>query len=188
MADKKISELTPLLTAVGSDIFAIVDNSTNETKNITVENFLGSPGPIGVNTPDAAVFTTLELQSGVTVNNISQNPNLGTSNSTIPTQGAVKAYVDSKSMLSENVRRVSSDTTAVAYDIILVDTTNGNVTIEMLDNSNGKIVVKKLTSDANQINVITSSGALIDNQASIAITNQFQSYYFYVDTGEFFVI
>lgn len=188
MADQRISQLNSLLTAVGSDLFAIVDNSTNETKKITVADLLASPGPIGGNIADSAVFTTLELQSGVTIDNISQNPTLGNSNSTIPTQGAVKSYVDSQLSIKQNVRRVSSDTTAVAYDLILVDTTNGNVTIEMLDSPEGSIIVKKISDDSNQVIVTTSSSALIDDQASITFTTQFQSYYFYVDSGEFFVI
>lgn len=188
MADQRISELTSLLTAVGSDLFAIVDNSTNETKRITVADFLGAPGPIGGNIADTAVFTTLELQSGVTVDSISQNPNLGNSNNTIPTQGAVKAYVDAQISIKQNVRRVSSDTTAVAYDLIIVDTTNGNVTIEMFDIPDGNIVVKKISDDANSVIITTSSGASIDNQASVTITTQFQSYNVYIDSGEFFVI
>lgn len=190
MADKRITELTSLLTAVGADVFAIVDNSVNETKKISLSDLMGSPGPIGSNDPDAAVFASFELeaQTGPPITNISQNVNLGNSNTTLPTQRAVKAYVDAQLSIKENVRRVSSDSTAVAYDIVLVDTTNGDVTIELFDGVDGKLAVKKISSDSNQVIVTTSSGATIDGQAQFTIATQFQSYYFLIDSGEFFVI
>jgi len=189
MADKKISELTNLVIPASGDEFAIVDISeadvNDRTKRITVSNLMASPGPIGGSNSDSAVFTTLELAAGATINNISTNVNLGNSNTTIPTQRAVKEYVDAQ-LLPLNVRRIDSDTTAVASDILLVDTTNGNVTIEMLDIANGKIDIKKISGDSNS--VIVNASSLIDGQAQITIITQFQSYNILVDSGEFFVI
>lgn len=187
MADKRISELNQLTSAAPLDEFAIVDvNEPNvdiRTKRITFSDMMASPGPIGATDSDSAVFTTLELQSGVLVNNISSNVLLGNSNQTIPTQRAVKTYVDAQ--LAINVRRVFSDTTAVAHDILLVDTTNGDVTIEVLDTLDGKINIKKI---AGSNDVIITSPATIDGQAQLTITTQFQSYQILVDSGEFFVL
>lgn len=193
MADKKISQLDPLTIAADSDEFAIVDNSDGETKRISRVNFMGSPGSIGSVNPDTAEFTILEsdslkLTGSAVVTHISTDPNLGTSNTRISTQGAVKAYVDAQVSFKETVKRISSDTTAIAYNILLVDTTNGDVTVEMLDTIDGRLAVKKVSNDSNQVIVTTSSGATIDGQAQFTITTQFQSYYFLIDSGEFFVI
>jgi hypothetical protein len=185
MADKKISELTILPQASDDDLLAIVDNADSETKQITRSAFMASPGNIGTGLPGSAEFTTLQLTGGAIINNISTNVNLGNSNTTVPTQRAVKEYVDAQ-LLPLNVRRIDSDTTAVASDILLVDTTNGNVTIEMLDISNGKIDIKKVSGDSNS--VIINAPSLIDGQAQITIITQFQSYNILVDSGEFFVI
>lgn len=185
--DKSISQLDPLSIATGDDLLAVVDNFDLETKKITLSNLMGTPGPIGGNTPSSSIFTSLKLQSSTPiVTNISTNTSLGTSNTTIPTQGAVKAYVDAKTS-QDNVRRISSDTTAVAYDIVLVDTTSGNVTIEMLDTSYGRIVIKKISDDSNQV-IITSSSGVIDDQSQFTIITQYQSYNFLIDSGDFFVI
>lgn len=189
MADNPISLLNPLAVASAGDLFAIVDVSVipePETKRITVSNLMGSPGSIGTANPDSAVFTTLQLQGGVLINNISQNVNLGTSNTTVSTQGAVKAYVDSKIVAGDNVRRIDSDSTAVASDIVIVDTTNGNVTVELLD-FDGRIAVKKISDDSNQVIVVASTGT-IDGQAQFIITTQYQAYNFLIDSSEYFVI
>jgi hypothetical protein len=187
MADKRISQLDPLSTASSNDLFAIVDINVDETKKITVADLMGTPGPIGGGVASSGKFSTLTFNSGSIVDNISDDVNLGTSNTTLPTQGAVKTYIDSKIIDSENVRRVSSDTTAVALDIVLVDTTNGNVTIEMIDTNNGRLAIKKISDDSNQL-IITSSSGSIDGQSQFIITTQFQSYNFLVDNGDFFVI
>jgi hypothetical protein len=95
MADKKITELTQLGVAEYADLLVVVDVSAYETKNITLSNLMGSPGPIGDNNADTGKFTTLQLLHGVTINEISSDITLsGNSNSVIPTENAVKTYVD----------------------------------------------------------------------------------------------
>ena len=73
MADKKITQLNELLVAGASDVFAIVDLTSNETKKITVSNLMGTPGPIGVDTPSSGEFATLDLSAGETVSEISSD-------------------------------------------------------------------------------------------------------------------
>ena len=94
MADKKITQLNALTQADSVDLFPIVDLDAAETKKITVGDLMNSPGPIGGVTPDTGEFTTLTLPSGVTINEISADTALGTSDSAVPTQNAVKSYVD----------------------------------------------------------------------------------------------
>ena len=94
MADKKISELTPLGEALASDVLPIVNSGS--TYKISKAALFTQPGPIGTVDSDTAVFTDLTLASGVTVDGISDDTALGTSSTTIPTQNAVKSYVDSK--------------------------------------------------------------------------------------------
>ena len=189
MADKKISELPDDLTFLSSgDLFAIVDVSDGVTKQITFSEIMASPGEIGGTNPAPATFDTLTFDSGgATISIFSTDGTLSANSDTrVPTQKAVKTYVDSIAPQGENVRRISSDTTAVANDVLLVDTTNGDVTIEMLDTTDGRIVFKKISNDSNS--VIISGPSTIDGQAQFTITTQYQSYNILVDNSEFFVI
>lgn len=96
MADKKISQLDPLFTAAASDVIPIVDLTVpTETKKITLAHLMRSPGPIGTTTPNVGEFTTLELSIGATINEFSTDGTLaGNSDNTIPTEKAIKTYVD----------------------------------------------------------------------------------------------
>lgn len=96
MADKKITELPSLLLAGPNCVFPIVEISVpNETKKIKLEDLMGSPGAIGSNNPNVGHFTSFRLFSGTDVNEISTDGTLfGNSNDVIPTEQAVKTYVD----------------------------------------------------------------------------------------------
>ena len=98
MADKKITQLNPLSVASNVDVFPIVDIAGNETKKIRVDELFASPQAIGSSNPDSAIFTTLSMDStGATVNRFSDDVTLaGNSNTALPTERAVKSYVDSK--------------------------------------------------------------------------------------------
>lgn len=188
MADKKITELSQLGLAESADLFVLADVSAYETKNITVSNLMGSPGPIGANNADSGKFTTLQLLNGVSINEISSDITLGgNSNLAVPTEKAIKSYVDlSVGASNDIVVRVSSDSTAVAHNVLLVDTTTGDINIKMFDTSNGRITIKKISNDLNR--VIITSTKNIDGLSHYIINTPNQSYNFLVDSGDFFVI
>ena len=95
MADKKISQLNDLSPATGVDLFAIVDVLGNETKKITVATLMGTPGPIGSGDASTGRFLSLQLPSGAVINEFSIDGTLaGNSDSAVPSEKAVKTYVD----------------------------------------------------------------------------------------------
>ena len=97
MADKKISELNNLSVAASGDLLVVVDVDQDETKNITKTQLMASPGPIGFTNASTGKFTTLTLQSGVTVTAILDQDDLGSdSNTALATQQSIKAYVDNQ--------------------------------------------------------------------------------------------
>jgi hypothetical protein len=185
MADKKISQLDALLIADSVDLLAIVDLGASQTKKITIAGLMTSPGPIGSVTPSTGEFTTLELPTGVTVNELSSNTSLGTSDTALPTQNAVKTYVDNY-VAQDNVRRISSDSTADVGDVILVDTTAGDVNIVIDTSVNGRTSIKKVTSDTNDV-IITASSGTIDGAGQKTIDTLNQAYTFLIDTGNVYI-
>jgi len=86
-----------------------------------------------------------------------------------------------------NVRVVTADTTAVSGDILLVDTTNGDVSIEMVEADDSRIIIKKKTTDGNKVNISTSPGT-IDGQNLIIIDTPYQSFTFVSDGTNFYII
>lgn len=97
MEDKKISELNLLGAASSEDLIPIDDIDQNETKAIRKDALLASPGPVGSTAPSIGKFTTLQVTSGATINEFSTDGTLaGDSNSALPTEQAVKTYVDSQ--------------------------------------------------------------------------------------------
>jgi len=166
----------------------------------------------------------LSLASGVTVNNISSSTSLGTSNTTLITQGAAMSYIDTgddntynsavaaatayadgttlvdanlytdaqiAALRNEvdliNLRTVTADSTATTGDVILVDTTAGDVNIEMIVAEDSRIIVKKKTTDGNKVNISTSSGT-VDGQNLIIIDTPYQSFTFVSDGSNFYII
>ena len=163
MADKKITQLTNLLAADVLDPLVIVDlTGTDETKKISVGNLMGTPGPIGANTPDTGTFTVLDLATGPQVDEISTDVNLGNNDDVLPTQNAIKTYVDNaiSAFSTINPRHVSSDSTAFIGDVMLVDTTSGDVSIELVNTPKGTISVVKVSPDLNNVVVIPQSGTV----------------------------
>ena len=96
MADKKITELDLLSAAEATDVFAVVDiDGLDTTKKITLANLMGEPGPIGEISSDSGAFTTLELFAGSQIDEFSIDGTLaGDSDTAVPTEKAVKTYVD----------------------------------------------------------------------------------------------
>ncbi len=92
MRDKKIIDLDKLLIAKSADNFLIFDKTS---KRITVVDLMTSPGPIGTTTPSLGEFSILKLTTKITINEFSVDGTLeGNSDTTIPTEKAVKTYVD----------------------------------------------------------------------------------------------
>jgi len=135
---------------------------------------------------------SLLLASGASINEFSTDGTLvGNSDTAAPTEQAVKTYVDTEiqELRNEldliNIREVYSDTTAVTGDVILVDTTAGNVTIDLQEHPDGKIMVKKVTTDSNS--VIVQGGGLIDNLAARSFSTAYEAYTYICDGSNFYV-
>jgi hypothetical protein len=138
--------------------------------------------------------TGLTLAAGTSVDEFSTDVTLGgNSNDAVPTEKAVKTYVDTEitDLRNEldliNVKVITTDSTAITGDVLLVDTTAANIYIELIEHVDGKIIVKKKTTDSNKVYVTTSPGT-IDGQSQIVIDTAFQSYTFVCDGGNFFII
>ena len=86
-----------------------------------------------------------------------------------------------------NVKVVYADTTAVTGDVLLVDTTSGDVDIEMIAGEDTRIIIKKKTTDGNKINISTPSG-MIDGQNLVIIDTPYQSFTFVSDGTSFYII
>ena len=98
MADLKISQLPNLSIAGGGNLLAIVDTAGfNVTKHILVQDLMGSPGQIGGTNPNTGEFTTIVLSTGSTIGEFSIDGTLaGDSDVAVPTEKAVKTYVDAQ--------------------------------------------------------------------------------------------
>jgi len=165
--NKRISELNPLPQAASADLFAVVDTSIAETKNITVADLMAKPLPIGIGIPNTGEFSVLTV-GGNPVNEFSTDVTLGgDSDTAIPTEKAVKTYVDTaiSGIAFLNIRHITSDSTAAVWDSVLADTASGPITVELQPTGEGKIDIKKSSTDSNLVTLITSSG-LIDGQAT----------------------
>ncbi len=72
-----------------------------------------------------------------------------------------------------DVKTATSDSTATAGDVWLVDTGSGDVTIDLQEEVNSRITVKKKTADANDV-IVTATGT-IDGAASVILDTQYQA-------------
>jgi len=159
---------------------------TDGTRNITgLQTFLAGVTVSG---------GSLTLASGASVNEFSTDGTLGgDSDTAVPTEQAVKTYVDTEiqELRDEldliNIVETSSDTTATTGDVVLVDTTAGDVTITLQEHPDGKIMVKKVTTDTNSVIVTSLSGGLIDRLASRSFSTPQESYTYICDGTDFYV-
>jgi hypothetical protein len=137
----------------------------------------------------------LTIEKGSKVDEFSTDGTLSdNSNSALPTERAVKTYVDGQIQEVRNdldlinIRYINSDSTSVTGDVCLVDTTNGLVNITLLERPEGKIVIKKVTTDNNPIYVTSTPGSSIDGQATYTIDTPWKSITFLSDGNKFFII
>ena len=101
MADSTIFGLPEELFITALDDVLAIDDvddlGAKVTKKIKIENLMLYPGQIGDGTPNTGEFTTLQLPSGATINEFSIDGTLsGDSDGAIPTEKAVKTYVDAQ--------------------------------------------------------------------------------------------
>ena len=149
--DKKISDLNELTEAVGSDLLAIVDISelsiNVKTKKITRSNFMGSPGSIGNVDSFSGKFSSLQLLIGSTIDEFSTDGALtGDSNTAIPTEKAVKTYVDNA---------------VSGISINKID--RGDSSVEVIDTGVGRVEIKV---DATLVGQWDSGGLQLQSGAT----------------------
>jgi hypothetical protein len=78
--------------------------------------------------------------------------------------------------ISTRVDDVSSDTNARAGQIVLADSSDGDITITLPDNPTGlSVTIKKVSGSGNTVNVATPNDETIDGQNSLSITNEYTS-------------
>lgn len=125
------------------------------------------------------------LAYGSKVNEISNDATLADESPyALVTEYAVKNYIEFESM---NVRFIDSDTTAVTNDIIFVDSTASDVNIQVINTDKSKVRIKKISDDTNNV-VVTSNVGLIDGQASFTITNQYETYNFFGNSTNIYIL
>ncbi len=191
--NKRISELNPLGQAASTDVFAIVDVSINETKKISRSDLMATPGPFGSGSASTGVFTVLTLD-GTSINEFSTDGTfIGNSDTAVPTEKAVKTYVDIavNNAVSLNIIHTSVDSTAIIGDVLLVDTTISNVTVELQPNGEGKIIVLKSYANIYKVVITTSSGDIYHvgvPESSLDLTFDGGSFEFLCDGVNFYVI
>jgi len=192
LEDKRITQLDPLPVAANNDVFPIVDVSELTTKKISKHDLLANPGPIGTGTAAPGIFTSLKVSLGTPINEFSIDPTLsGNSDSALPTEKAVKTYVDAiaENTLLFNIRHISSDSTAIIGDVLLIDSTTGNITITIMVNpaSKGMLILKKISNDENVIKVKSTTGQ-IDQNGFVKITQPFKSEILICDGANVFIV
>ena len=198
------SELTNI-AAVKAINQSLVTSADPTFADLSVTNL---DGIVGASTARAGTFaaltgtvieatTSLELASGATITGFDATASLGTSDTLVPTQAAVKTYVDNASAasavwqdviyltVSDSVYSPSASLNGRFY---AVDTSGGAVTINLPQISAAgnawALGIKKTTSDTNAITVVRHSGDEIDEIAgNVTIGVHNSGRIFLADTG-----
>jgi len=189
--NRRISQLNNVTQAAAGDLLAIVDVSASpdETKNISISDLMASPGPIGLSNPNQSEFTAVTMVNTVSEFSI-DGTFVGNSDTAVPTEKAVKTYVDNAiNFAVRNVQNISYDTTASGGDLLLVDTTGGDVNIELVPGQTGRILILKNGVD-NDVIITAPSGLIYDGGIvpSITISLAYASKEFLYDGTNFYVI
>jgi len=190
MADKKTTDLPELTSSESTDVLIVVDTSESDvnkkTKKIIKKNLMGSPGPVGDISPDSGTFTKINL-SNVQINKFTTDENLVESDTSVPTEKAVKKYVD-KAIIDLKLKTITSTTVAVKGDVILADSSGGDIDILLTPALNGKIIVKKISSDSNKVTVTVAGSGTIDGETMLIIETPYNAYIFISDEVNFYII
>jgi len=118
----------------------------------------------------------LTLKSGASVNEIldsGDDINAGSTDDQLATAALIYDELEALSSQLVDVISISSDSTAAAGDIALVDTAGGDVTVDLQESANARISVKKSSADGNDV-IVTATGT-IDGAASVIIDSQYQA-------------
>jgi hypothetical protein len=188
--NKKITDLNAYPIAAPSDVFALVDVGISETKKIEVSDLMASPGPIGSLNPNTGEFSVLTL-GGNPVAEFSTDGTLsGDSDTVVPTEKAVKSYVDTavSDAVQLNIRYASSDSTAEIGDAVLVDTGSGDVNLTISPTKEGKIYVKKTSGDGNKVYVTTTSGTIDGEVTNDDLDFQYKTLSLLCDGVDFYIV
>ena len=116
------------------------------------------------------------------------------SDNALPTERAVKTYVDFQIQAVRNdldlinIRHVNTDTTAVTGDVCLVNTNGGPINIQMIEIPDGRVIIKKVSMDNNPVYVSTTPGSSIDGEATFVIDTPYKSITFLSDGNAFYII
>jgi hypothetical protein len=88
-----------------------------------------------------------------------------------------------------NTRTVSSDTKAKGSELLLVDSSGGDITITLPSPIDSlTVAVKKISDDNNVVTVATPSTEQIDGVSQYTITNQFVSEQFIGTEDKYFTL
>ena len=88
-----------------------------------------------------------------------------------------------------NTRTVSNDTNARGSEIVLVDSSSGDVTITLPSPTESlTVAVKKISNDNNVVSVTTPSTEQIDGVDEYTITNEFVSEQFIATDDKYFIL
>ena len=186
-------------TATSQTITTLTSTDVNSTN---IDGILGADTARAItgttiNGTVVTASTSLELASGATITGFDATASLGTSNTLVPTQAAVKTYVDNASAasavwqdviyltVSDSVYSPSASLNGRFY---AVDTSGGAVTINLPQISAAgnawALGIKKTTSDTNSITVVRHSGDEIDEIAgNVTIGVHNSGRIFLADTG-----
>jgi len=96
------------LTVSGTEISSADSTQITLKENLSVTGTLNAAGA-------ATLGTSLTLAAGATITEFSTSTSLGTSNTLVPTQNAVKAYVDAQNV-SQAITFVGDDSTGTAVN------------------------------------------------------------------------
>jgi len=176
--DKKITQLAILDPANPEDLFAIVDFSVLETKRISFKHLMGSPGKIGHNNSSTGEFTTLHVLHGTQINEFSTDVLLsGDSDDVVPTEKAVKTYVDANIGLANKILQLDSSVEVIDAGVGRVEVTIDAVIQSTVDSNGLKLLngtsindfSTDITLGGNSDNALPTEHAVktyIDNQIS----------------------
>jgi hypothetical protein len=153
------------------------------TRSVIAISDLSDRITLNIDNATEVTLTTsgMALKTGPSVNEFSTDGTLaGDSDTTIPTEKAVKTYVD------PNVSTETAQVTASNNDIVLANGTGGVFTVYLQDSDNAVIRVKKIDA-VNNITVEGLSGN-IDGQANTTLTSQYESKTFVWDGTNWFIV
>lgn len=186
--NRSMSQLKTDLNLSKTDVgLGNVDNTSDSTKNaanVTLTNKT-------INADDNTI-SNLEVDNFKGSVIVTEAEGLGSSDNdtSVPTTAAVKDYVDSATSVGISVAtKTGNHTITTADDVILADTSSGNVTITLpdADGITKMFTIKKIASE-NTLNINTTDSQTIDGSTSVAITVRYESISVVSDNSNWHVV